>query len=88
MTLSSISYNFFVQWRDFQAQEWIMDISDVNNNLLIGGIPLLPGADLMAQYQELGFPGQLWVVVDSDPLALPTFDSLGVSSHLYFVTVP
>lgn len=86
-TLNGVIYNMFVQWRGATAQCWTMDLSDRDGALLVGGIPLLPGLDLMQQYAELGFPGQLWVQSDSDVAAPPTFANLGVSSHLYFVVL-
>lgn len=85
--LSGTVYQLALQWRSV-AGCWIMDISDGYGNLLIAGVPLVTGFDLMAQHPDLGFPGQLWVQSDGNPNALPTFDNLGVGSHLYFVTTP
>ena len=48
--------------------------------------PLVPGVDLLAQYRYLGFTGSLVVQTDNDPNADPTYDSLGQTSQLYFVT--
>jgi hypothetical protein len=46
------------------------------------------GADLLAQYPDLGFPFKLAVVSDGDPDAVPTFTGLGSTSHLYVVSEP
>jgi hypothetical protein len=84
ISLANVFYGFYVQWRE-KAQQWIMDISDRDGNLLIAGVPLLPGADLLAQYQYLGIDGELWVASDGVPDISPTYSNLGVGSHLYFL---
>ena len=55
---------------------------------MVCGIPLVTGADLLAQYAYLGFPGQLWIWTDGVRDAVPSYLGLGLSSHLFFVTVP
>lgn len=84
ISLADVLYGMSVQWRD-AAQVWILDISDQFGTLLIAGVPLLPGADLLHQYPELGIGGELWVASDGTPDADPTFTNLGIASHLYFV---
>ena len=65
---------------------WFMDIADVSNTPLVSGIPLVTGADLLAQYRYLEFGFALVVQSDGeDPDLPPTFLNLGVSSHLYAV---
>lgn len=85
IALNGIVYGMRVQWRD-AASTWIMDLSDSNGQVLVAGQPLLPGADIMHQYVELALGGELWIATDGEPDAPPTFDNLGVASHLYFVT--
>jgi hypothetical protein len=84
ISLASVIYKMRVQWRD-KAQEWIVDLSDQDDNLLIAGVPLLPGADILGQYPELGVGGELWVASDGAPDEPPTFAGLGSTHHLYFV---
>jgi hypothetical protein len=85
ITLSGIPFAFRLQWRELLAQCWLLDIADENNNQLIAGVPLLAGANLLSQYTDLNFPGELWVASDGEPDAPPTFGNLGVNSHLYYV---
>ncbi len=85
IALAGITYQMAVTWRNAPNIGWVLDISDSNGNPLVQGVPLVTGADLMAQYATLGFPGQLIVQSDFDPDAVPTFDNLGSGSHLYFV---
>lgn len=84
--LSGRNFKFNVVWRDAPQGGWFIDLLDASGNLLIGGIPLVTGADLLAQYAYLGIGGELWVQTDGDPSAVPTFSSLGNESRLYFVT--
>lgn len=86
IVLSGIDYFMQVVWNSI-ASCWILDIADSNNNPLIQGIPLITGADLLAQYQSVGIGGSL-VVSDTSGAAdaVPTYAGLGTSGHLYFFT--
>lgn len=84
IALASITYTLTLTWDDEPQGGWMMDIGDENNAPILQGVPLVTGADLLAQYTYLGFPGTLIVQTDHDVNAVPTFDNLGVNSHLYF----
>lgn len=84
ITLGNQGYQLTVVWRD--PFGWYLDIADSAGNPLVQSIPLVTGADLLAQYGYLGINGQLRVQTDNDPDAVPTFENLGKQSHLYFVT--
>ena len=62
---------------------WIMDISDANDNPLICGVPLVTGSDLLAQYPDLAIGAYMYVTTDADQQAVPTFENLGIKSHLW-----
>jgi hypothetical protein len=85
IVLASVTYQLTLTWRNAGSCGWILDIADSSGNPLIQGIPLVTGADLLAQYRYLGFTGSLVVKTDADPDAVPTYDNLGSTSHLYFV---
>lgn len=51
----------------------------------MAGIPLVTGADLLAQYKHLSIGGQLFVQTDGDPEAVPTYASLGATAGLYWI---
>lgn len=85
ISLGNTDYNIFVFWNNF-ANCWNFDISDNNDVLIVGSIPLVTGVNLFLPYTNLGFNGQLIVATDHDLSAAPTFDNLGITSHVYWVT--
>ena len=62
---------------------WLLDIADYAGNLLICGIPLVTGSDLLAGYAYLGMAAKLFVTTDGDLAAVPTWYNLGLTSHLW-----
>lgn len=85
VTLGNNIYMMSLRWRDADQGGWVLDIYDVNNMPLVCGIPLVTGLDLLMQYKYLGITGSLVVLSDGDAWSVPTYNSLGDSSHLYFV---
>lgn len=81
--LAGVQYQMTLIWRD--AAGWVLDIANNDKTPLIQGVPLVAGADLLAQYRYLGIGGALFVVSDQNVLAPPTQDNLGIASHLYFL---
>src|SRR5580700_1111607 len=88
VTLAGIQYTLTLQFRNTVEGGWILDIGVSNNNPIVQGIPLVTGADLLAQYSHLGFKGALWVQTTNDPDEVPTFENLGTDGLLWFVTNP
>lgn len=84
ISLSGTTYVFRVYWSAAQNC-WAFDIFDATDVLMVAGIPLITGADLLEQYGYLGIPGQLIVQSDSNTDAVPTFQNLGTIGHLYYV---
>jgi hypothetical protein len=64
---------------------WVLDISNSTGEPIAFGLPLIPGIDLLYQYQYLGIGGALMVIVDGNPDGVPDYSSLGDTSHLYFL---
>ncbi len=88
ITLGATEYRLTIRYRDVDGGNslWSIDIADViSNQDLVCGIPLVTGADLLAQYGYLNIAGSLVVYTDGEPDAVPTFDNLGADSNLYFV---
>jgi hypothetical protein len=92
IALAGTTYQFVFQYRDAPAAwagggGWVLDINDTGGNPILCGIPLVTGADLLAQYAYLAFGGQLWVTTDGAPDAVPTYLNLGAvpGGHLYWI---
>lgn len=86
ISLGGIAYTMTVRYRNVTDGGWVLDIADASKNEIISGIPLVTGANLLAQYDYLGFKGRLWVQTTANPDAVPTFENLGTGAKLYFVT--
>jgi hypothetical protein len=81
--INGINYNLTSKWNEKQG--WILDIADVDNNPLIGNIPLTTGRDILEPHTNLGFGGSLYVV-NTGSTDVPGYDNLGTDANLYFVT--
>ena len=88
VALSGITYTLSFNYRNTPMGGWTVDIADANNNPIVQGVPLVTGANLLAQYAYLGFVGALWVQTSDDPDAVPTFSNLGIDGQVYYVTNP
>jgi hypothetical protein len=87
VTLNGVSYQLQVVWND-QNQSWVMDIMDSNSNPIAMGLPLVTADDLLEQFEYLGINGQMIVQTDFNATQVPTFENLGITSHLYFLSQP
>jgi len=70
-------------WRDLW---WVMNLADSRGNAVISGIPLVTGADLLAQHAWLELNFALRVACDDSAQVYPTKTDLGIRSHLYVIT--
>lgn len=85
VALGGVTYQMTLKW-NWVSSCWVLDIADASGNAIVNGLPLVTGGDLLDQYAHLGFSGRLIVQTDNDPDAVPTFDDLGSTGHLYFLT--
>lgn len=85
VTLSGVTYRMTFLYRNDPNAGWTLDIADSGGNALIQGIPLVTGADLLAQYKHIIPSGMLVVQTTNDPDAAPTFQNLGKDSQVYWV---
>ena len=86
VTLSGTVYAMTLQYLNVDGGGWILSIADATGALIIGGIPLVTGVNLLEAYGYLGFAGGLWVQTKGDPDAVPTYGNLGIEAKLYWVT--
>ena len=85
--LDGVTYRLtFLFHNDPITPTWTVDIADSAGNPIIQGIPLVTGANLLAQYQYLGFNGALVVQTASDPDAVPTFENLGSDANVWWIS--
>ncbi len=70
-------FRFIYQFNDDDC--WLMDIGDQSGNTLVAGIPLVTGADLLAQYAYLGLGVKMWVTTDANIAVPPRWWNLGVT---------
>lgn len=58
-------YKLYFSWNERQGI-WQMSISDADDNLILGGLRLVPGIDLLAKYRVSvpALPGGMLIVVD------------------------
>jgi len=87
ITLNGTAYQLLFMYRDAPMGGWVMDINDSFGQPMACGLPLTTGADLLQQFEYLGLGGMLGVYSDGDFDAVPTFENLGISSHLNWITV-
>jgi hypothetical protein len=87
IALGGVTYNLTLTYRDTDQGGWFMDIADAALNPIVRGVPLVMGADLLAQYGYLDFGGIL-ALYNSGPQAdtPPTFANLGGDCQLYWIT--
>lgn len=84
--LGQVEYQLTLRYLNVEQGGWLLDIADAIGNPMVLGIPLVTGANLLEQYEHLGFGGRLWVQTLSDPDAVPTFENLGDDGVLWWVT--
>lgn len=73
-------------WND-EVQIWEFSIYNADTGTpIVVGIPLVAGADLFDQFVHEDFGGSLICISEGDQLSPPTFENLGVTSKVAFVT--
>ena len=83
VSLGNTLYQVRILWRD---TFWCLDLMNNAGDLIIGGLPVITGADLLAQYTHLGLGFSLLVMCDVAGQENPTQTDLGSYSHLYVIT--
>lgn len=60
-TLEDVTYLCTLRF-NLRIQTWFLDLADVTGALIVAGVPLLPGRNLLSQYRARGVPpGTLYV---------------------------
>lgn len=79
-TINGTVYHLSITWRGVY---WVLDLSDSNGDAIISGMPMVTGADLLAQYRYMNLGFSLVVLCDVAGQENPTQFDLGTFSHLY-----
>lgn len=83
--LGGTEYRLTVIWREAVGGGWFLDIADPEGGVIVNGIALVAGVDLLEPYRSLGFTAALLIVSTPDEDADPTYEGLGTTSRLYAV---
>lgn len=83
INIAGTTYRISIIWRDLY---WIMDLQNDRAEPVISGIPLVTGADLLAQYAHMNLGFKLVMVCDDSAQDYPTKSDLGGRSHLLVST--
>ena len=81
--LAGQTFNLRTLWNTTSGR-WFLDIDDAEGQPLVHGIPLVTGADLLAQHRHLGIPGAIYCGSDGELERAPGYDDFGSTSHLWF----
>lgn len=85
ISLAGTTYNMRVMWNDAEEGGYTLDIGDATGTIIVAGIAMVTGANLLAQYNHLDFGGALYVTTDRNTGDVPVYSGLGTTSQLYFV---
>lgn len=79
--IKGITYQFELVWSNAELGGWTLTISKPDDTVLIAGIPLVTGIDLLAQYQHiLNF--SLYAATQDG--SNPPFAGLGTFTQLFY----
>lgn len=85
ITLAETIYRMRVTYNDSEAGGWVLDIGANDGTLILAGLPLVAGTDLLAQHAHLQFGGKLVLTSDRGAGETPGYADLGLTSHLFFI---
>lgn len=85
IALGGVQYNWRLYWL-MPAGCWVVNIADQTGSPIINGIPLVTGVNLLGQYGYTAMgKATLFVRSDQQPDAVPDWNSLGTTGHLYYL---
>lgn len=85
IALGAVTYRLRFGWNRIGGF-WYLNIATRTGVPIALGIPLVPGADLLEQFQYLGFDGALVVQSDGNADDIPDATDLGVTGRVFFVS--
>lgn len=86
ITLNGQNLTITCVWNQ-EIPTWVASIQDTNTQTpIITGLALVTGCNLLSQFYYTGLTGAIVVYTKGDPGALPTFESLGNESSVFYIT--
>ena len=87
VNINNVNYTMAVKWNDSPDGGWEFDLSNSDTDTpLAYSIPLICGADCLGGLEYLGIGGKFFVYSQGDSALIPSYETLGSTSNLYFVT--
>jgi hypothetical protein len=81
--INGVLYTLRFYFKDTPEAGWTLDISDNSGEPIVCGIPLVTGADMLAQYAYLAFGFKMFMITAGDPPHKPAFADLGAITQVY-----
>ena len=86
ITLAGINYQIKLQWNNIN-KTWVLDlINAATSEVILTGIPLVANTNLLRQYGYLNLGGSLVAQTDNNVNVAPTYENLGDTGKVYFIT--
>lgn len=83
ISLNDVAYNIAFRWNS-RGEFWSMDIRDENNVLILGGVSLKTGLDLLSPF-NLGI-GEIYSVDVTNSGLEMTLDNAGIETQIVYLT--
>lgn len=85
ISISNVEYTGMTRWNAVQ-QCWVVSLMDTNDVPILQNLPLIPGVNLVDQFDYLGLGVALQALLDYDPSVPVPYASLGTTGNLYVET--
>lgn len=85
ITFDNIDYVLTFRWNQ-ASRCWKLDIAASDLTLLVSGLAVITGADILTQFAYLAIGGQIIAQTSHNTFAVPTFANLGDLGKVYFVS--
>tara|TARA_R110000803_G_scaffold13482_1_gene37859 strand:- start:9320 stop:9661 length:342 start_codon:yes stop_codon:yes gene_type:complete len=85
-SIEDFTYSFRVRWNTREGS-WRLDIREVDGTPIVQGLKLAPNQNLTKGYKDSRLPEGNLYILDIDGLgSRPTFESLGDTQKLFYLT--
>ena len=86
VNLAGVDYKMSLWWSSI-ANCWNLDIfNKTGSAAILTSIPVVANTNLLSPYGYMNFGGSLIAQTDTDLMVAPTYENLGSTGHIYFIT--